>query len=226
MDESLATLAHELRDPLATVIFALEAIPGDGDPAARQARTIAEHQARRALRIVDDLFDLCASSRDRLLLRKDVVKLAAIVAGATEATAHLLAARGHRLKISLPTEPVFLVADPLRLEQVLTNLLANAAKFTDPGGHIRLSAEVEARQIVLRVRDNGRGIATDRLPRLFDLFYRIPEPGTQGTGGLGLGLALVKSLVELHGGSVAASSDGPGTGSEFIVRLPARARGS
>src|SRR5207245_6875461 len=167
MDESLATPAHELRDTLATILFALEAIPGDrdGDPAARRARTIAEHQARRAVRMVDDLFDLCAGSRDRLPLRKEVVELEAIVARATETTAHLLTARGHRLTVSLPTEPVFLVADPLRLEQVLRNLLANAAKFTDPGGHIRLTAEAEAGQIVLRVRDNGRGIALDPLPR-------------------------------------------------------------
>src|SRR5262245_52538702 len=110
-DESLATLAHELRDPLATILLALETIAGhrDGDPAARQALTIAEHQARRAVRVVDDLFGLCAGSRDRLPLCKEVVELAAIVAGATEATAHLLASRGHRLTVSLPPEPVFLV---------------------------------------------------------------------------------------------------------------------
>jgi signal transduction histidine kinase len=226
LDESLATLAHELRDPLATILFALEAIPGDfdGDPAARQARTIAEHQARRAIRVVDDLFELCAGSRGTLTLHKEVAELAAIVAGATETTAHLLAARRHRLTVSLPTGPVFLLADTLRLEQVLTNLLANAAKFTDPGGHIRLTAEAEAGQVVLRVRDNGRGIAPDVLPRVFDLFRQGPGLGNKGPVGLGLGLALVKSLVELHGGSVAASSDGPGTGSEFVVRLPARAR--
>jgi signal transduction histidine kinase len=224
-DESLATLAHELRDPLATILLALEAMPcdGDGDPAARRARTIAEHQARRAVRLVDDLFDLCAGSRDRLPLRKEVVELAAVVTGATDTTAHRLAARGHRLTVSLPAEPVFLVADPLRLEQVLTNLLGNAAKFTDPGGHIRLTAEVEAGQVVLRVRDNGRGIAPDLLPRLFEPFSQTRAPATQEAGGLGIGLALVKSLAELHGGSVAASSDGPGTGSEFVVRLPARA---
>jgi signal transduction histidine kinase len=224
VDEWLATLAHELRDPLTSILFALEALSGDGDPAARRVREIAQHQAQRVVRIVDDLFDLCAGSRDRLPLRKEVVELAAIVQGATETTAHLFAARGHRLTVSLPAEPVFLVADPLRLEQVLTNLLANAAKFTDPGGRIRLTAEAEAGQAVLRVRDNGRGIAPDLLPRLFDLFWQGPRLGNKGAGGLGLGLALVKSLVELHGGSVAAYSDGPGTGSEFIVRLPACTR--
>jgi signal transduction histidine kinase len=225
MYESLATLAHELRDPLATILFALEAIPGDreDDPAAQMARTIAQNQARRAVRIVDDLFDLCAGSWERLPLRKEVVELAAIVAVATETTAHLLAERRHRLTVSLPSEPVFLVADSLRLEQVLTNLLTNAARFTDPGGHIRLTAEAEAGQAVLRVRDNGRGIAPDLLPRVFDLFRQGSDRG-KGRVGLGIGLALVKSLVELHGGSVEACSDGIGTGAEFIVRLPACAR--
>jgi signal transduction histidine kinase len=182
---------------------------------------MAAHQARRVVRLVDDLFDLCAGSRDSLPLWKEVVELAEVVAGARETTTHLLAARGHRLTVSVPAEPVVLVADPVRLEQVLTNLLANAAKFTDPGGDIRLTAAVEAGLIVLRVRDNGRGIAPDLLPRVFDAFWQAPEAGKNGAVGLGLGLALVKSLVEMHGGSVAARSEGPGTGAEFIVRLPA-----
>jgi signal transduction histidine kinase len=152
---------------------------------------------------------------------KDVVDLAAVVAGATETTSHLLAARGHRLTVSLPAGPVSLMADPVRLEQVLANLLANAAKFTDPGGDIRVTAQTEAGQAVLRVRDNGRGIAPDLLPRVFDPFWQGPGRGENGARGLGLGLALVKSLVELHGGSIAAHSEGPGTGAEFIVRLPA-----
>jgi signal transduction histidine kinase len=226
VDQGLATLAHELRDPLAAVLFALEAIPEDGDPSAQLARRIAVHQARRVLRLVDDLFDISAGSRDSLSLRKEVVELAASVTAATEATAHLLAARGHRLTVSLPDEPIYLEADPLRLEQVLANLLGNAAKFTAPGGHVRLSAALESGQVVLRVRDNGRGIAPDLLPRVFDLFHQIPGPGNQTTVGLGIGLALVKSLVELHGGSVAAYSDGPGTGAELVVRLPAVARGA
>jgi signal transduction histidine kinase len=220
-EEALATLAHELRNPLAAIVFALELHPGDGDPAARRALTTAAHQARRAVRIIDDLFDLCAGSRDRLPLHKEVVELAG---GATEATAHLLAARGHRLTVSLPAEPLFLVADPVRLEQVLTNLLSNAAKFTDPGGDIRLTAGAGAGQVVLRVRDNGLGIAPELLPRVFELFWQGPGLGDKGARGLGLGLALVKSLVELHGGSVAAQSDGLGAGAEFIVHLPACSR--
>jgi signal transduction histidine kinase len=226
LDESLATLAHELRDPLATILLALETLPGDGDPATQRALQIAARQARRAVRMVDDLFDLCAASRDKLPLRKDMVELGAVVTSATETTAHLLAARRHRLTVSLPTEPVVLVADPSRLEQVLTNLLANAAKFTDLGGHIRLSAAVEAGQAVLRVRDDGRGIAPDVLPQVFDLFRQGPDLGDRGRVGLGIGLALVKSLVEQHGGSVAAHSDGTGTGAEFVVRLPAGGRRS
>jgi signal transduction histidine kinase len=219
--EALATLAHELRDPLAAILFALELHSGDGDSAARRTLTMAAHQARRAVRIVDDLFDLCAGSRDSLPLCKEMVDLAVVVARATEATAHLLAARGHRLTVSLPAGPVSLVADPVRLEQVLANLLANAAKFTDPGGDIRLTARAEAGQAVLRVRDNGRGIAPELVPRVFDPFWQGPGRGEEGARGLGLGLALVKSLVELHGGSIAAHSEGPGTGAEFIVRLPA-----
>jgi signal transduction histidine kinase len=123
----------------------------------------------------------------------------------------------------LPADPLLLNADACRLEQVLTNLLANAAKFTDPGGHIRLSVEREGGQAVLRVRDNGRGIPRDMLPHVFDAFWQQRGPQRKAARGLGLGLALVKSLVEAHGGSVTAMSDGPGTGAEFIVRLPAGA---
>jgi signal transduction histidine kinase len=222
-DESLAALAHELRSPLATIIFALEAIPDDrdGDTTTQWACSIAERQARRAMRLIDDLFDVCASSWGKLSLHKEFVGLAEIVRGATEATDYLLTARRHRLTVSLPPEPVIMHVDPLRLEQVLTNLLANAAKFTEPGGHIRLTAEIEDGQIVLRVRDNGRGIASDLLPRVFELFLQAPEVGERRSGGIGLGLALVKALVELHDGCVAAFSDGPGSGSEFVVRLPA-----
>src|SRR5262249_15416788 len=163
--------------------------------------------------------DLCAGTGGKLSLRKEVVDLADLVAAATETAGHLLAARQHRLRGSLPQGPVFLEGDPVRLTQVLTDLLSNAAQFTQPGGHISLTARVEVGQIVLRVRDNGPGIKPDLLPRVFDLFYQVPVPGRQAAGGLGIGLALVKSLVELHGGSVAACSDGPGTGCEFVVRL-------
>src|SRR5437762_8577648 len=178
--EELATLAHELRDPLAAILSALELHSGDGDPAARRILTMAARQARRAVRIVDDLFDLCAGSRDSLPLCKEAVELAAVVAGATEATAHLLAARGHRLTVSLPAGPVSLLADPVRLEQVLINLLANAAKFTDRGGDIGLTARVEAEQGVLRVRDNGGGMAPESPAQGADQSWQ--GPGRAGHG--------------------------------------------
>jgi signal transduction histidine kinase len=220
-DESLATVAHELREPLAAIVFALEAIPDDcdADPATQRIRLSVKRQARRALQMFEDLFDVCAVSRGLLPIRKEVVDLAEVVADAAETAGHLLESRHHQLTVTLPAERVFLRADPLRLVQVLRNLLANAAKFTDPGGHIQLTAEMEGGQVVVKVRDNGRGIDADLLPQLFHRFQRGPC-GAQNPGGLGLGLALVKSLVELHGGSVEAWSDGPGTGSEFIVRLP------
>jgi signal transduction histidine kinase len=228
LDELLGTVAHELRNPLATVLSGVGVIASecDLDPFARRALTIMEQQLRQAMRLVDDLFDLTAGSLHKLSLCKKVVALADVVAEAIDTAGHLLSKRHHRLTVSLPPEPVYLEADPLRLTQVLTNLLGNAAKFTAPGGHIRLTAAVEAGEVVVRVRDNGPGIDPVLLPRVFDLFQQIPGDGARGAGGLGIGLALVKALVELHGGSVAAYSDGPGTGSEFVVRLPARACGS
>ena len=223
-DEWLATVAHELRSPLVTIVQALEVMSGgyevDLDP--RRACDVARRQARKALQLVEDLFDACAGFRGKLSLRKETVDLAEIVAGATETVGHLLTTRRHRLTVSLPPEPVFLDGDALRLEQVLTNLLTNAAKFTDPGGHIRLTVEVEDGHVAVRIQDNGWGIAPDLLPRVFDLFHQGADSGNQAAGGLGIGLALVKSLVELHGGSVAASSDGLGMGSAFVVRLPTR----
>ena len=226
LTESLATLTHELRSPLASIVYALETLPTSRacDSTTQQACAIALRQAWQAIRIVDDLFDLCAGSWSKLSLHKRAVGLAEIVTRATESAEHLVAERMHLLTISVPREPVILDADPVRLEQVLTNLLVNAAKFTDPGGHIRLSAVEEAGQIVLRVRDDGRGIAPDLLPHVFDLFQQGHDLDDRRQGGLGLGLALVKCLVELHGGAVAASSDGPGAGSEFVVRLPGRPR--
>jgi signal transduction histidine kinase len=227
LDELLGTVAHELRSPLATVLTGVYLMSSecDLDPVARQALRVVEHQSERALRLVDDLFDLCAGGLGKLSLCKEVVAIADVAARAIETAGHLLTARRHRLTVSLPPEPLCLEADPLRLEQILTNLLGNAAKFTDPGGHIRLSAMAEDGQVVIRVQDNGRGIAPDLLPRVFDLFHQTSGPAARGMGGLGIGLTLVKSLVELHGGSVVAHSNGPGTGSEFAVCLPSRVGG-
>src|SRR5262245_55670378 len=224
-DEWLATLSHELCSPLATILDALDLVFGDlNKPGAQRAGEIARRQAKKAMQIVEDLFDLNAHSCGKLALRPELVNVADVVERATETASHLLTSRNHELTVSLPARPVVVLADPLRLEQVLTNLLINAAKFTDPGGHIRLTVTEEWGEIIFRVRDNGRGIASELLPKVFDLHVQAPNRDARRPGGLGLGLALVKSLVELHGGYVAASSSGPGTGSEFIVRLPARAR--
>jgi signal transduction histidine kinase len=222
LNELLGTVAHELRSPLAAVIGALRLIASESDPGRFAGPILAgmEIQLRHAMWLVDDLFDLCAGGLGKLSLRKQIVTLDEIVERATQSASRLLAERRHRLTVALPPERVVLEADPLRLTQVLTNLLSNAAKFTESGGHIRLIAAVEAGQIVIRVRDNGRGIAPDKLARVFDLFEQLPAQAIEKNGGLGIGLALVKSLVELHGGSVTAASDGPGTGSEFIVRIP------
>jgi signal transduction histidine kinase len=222
LDELLGTVAHELRNPIAGAVSGLHLITSECDLGsfARPILAGMETQLGQAMRLVDDLFDLCAGGLCKLSLHKEVVVLNDVVERAAETAGRAIAARRHRLTVSLPPEPISLDVDPMRIAQVLTNLLCNAAKFTDPGGHIRLSAEAEAGQIVLRVRDNGCGIALEQLPRIFDLFRQLPGRAAQETGGLGIGLALVKSLVELHSGSVTARSDGPGTGSEFIVRLP------
>ena len=221
LDEVLGTVAHELRSPLASIISGVCAITEEGDvgPMARQVLASIEQQLWQATRLVDDLFDLSAGGLGKLSVQKEVVELADVVATAIEAADKLITARQHQLTISLPPQPLYLEADALRLAQVLTNLLCNAAKFTEPGGHLLVSATLNDGQIVIRVQDNGRGIPQHRLPHVFDLFRQFSDGDS--TGGMGIGLALVKSLVELHDGTVAAYSNGPGTGSEFVVRLPA-----
>jgi signal transduction histidine kinase len=217
----LAILVHELRSPLTSIMLALHTMRDRRalEPMARDARDCAERQARHMVRIMDGVLDLCRAGLGKHSLRKERVDLAAVVAGAIETAGTILASRCHHVTVSLPPSPVSLVADPTCLNQILTNLLTNAAKYTDPGGEICLSAEVAAGAVILQVRDNGIGIAPELLPRVFDLFEQADGPGDRTRGGLGLGLALVKSLVDLHGGSVAASSGGPGAGSQFVVRL-------
>jgi two-component system CheB/CheR fusion protein len=222
LDELLGTVAHELRSPLAGALTGVYLLASQSslDSVARQALASMNRELLGAMRLIDDLFDVCAEGLGKLSVRKERTDLCELTARIARSTERFLTPRRHRLTVSLPPQPIAFEADPQRLEQVLVNLLGNAAKFTDPGGHIQLSAAVEEGYAVLRVRDDGRGIAPEQLPFVFDRFRQLSGPNAQRTGGLGIGLALVKVLVELHGGSVAAHSAGLGTGAEFSVRLP------
>ncbi|HZT80934.1 MAG TPA: ATP-binding protein, partial [Gemmataceae bacterium] len=228
-DEFLAMLAHELRNPLAPVRNAMELMrlkcPDDGE--LRWARTMVERQVTHMTRLVDDLLDVSRITRGKIALRKEPVRLAEVVAQATETSRPLIEARRHRLEVALPPDVGTVEGDFTRLVQVLSNLLNNAAKYTDPGGLIRLSVELTASGVglrpdeaVIRVADNGLGIPPAMLPHIFDLFTQVDATLERSQGGLGIGLTLVRSLVEMHGGSVQAFSEGRGKGSEFVVRLP------
>ena len=221
-DEFLATLAHELRNPLAPIRNALHLMSqaGAGDPGLEPDRAMAERQVIHLARLIDDLMDVARISRGKIELHKGVVDLATVVRQAVETARTQIDDRRHALTVSLPEQPVRLEADPTRLEQVLWNLLNNAAKYTDPGGHIRLEAAAEGGEVVLRVRDTGIGMKPEVLTRVFDMFVQIGDHKDHSQGGLGIGLSLVRTLVGMHGGSISAHSAGPGRGSEFAVRLP------
>jgi PAS domain S-box-containing protein len=224
-DEFLATLAHELRNPLAPIRNALQIMRlARDDPSAREAsETIIDRQVQQMVRLIDDLLDLSRISRGIIELRRERVDLADVLKSAVETSRPLIEEYGHQLTVSLPSEPTPLDADLTRLAQVFLNLLNNSAKYTEPGGQIWLSAEHEGETVVARVRDTGIGIPPQMLPRIFEMFTQVDRSLEQAQGGLGIGLTLVRRLVEMHGGAVEAHSNGPGTGSEFIVRLP-RAR--
>jgi len=221
-DEFLATLAHELRNPLAPIRNSLHLLrlSGDLSPALTQVREIMERQVNHMVRLIDDLLDVSRISRGKIELRKESVELATIVATAVEANHQLIEGAGQQLALSLPAEPIYLDADPVRLAQIIGNLLNNAAKYTPSGGQIWLAAHVDAGQAVFSVRDNGLGISPEMLPRVFDMFAQLDSTISRSQGGLGIGLTLTKSFVEMHGGRIEARSDGPGLGSEFVVRLP------
>ncbi len=224
-DEFLAMLGHELRNPLAPVTTALQLMRLHSDEPLRvaRARETVERQVEHMTRLIDDLLDVSRITRGKIELRDEAVVLSALVARAVEAARPLIDERGHRLTVDLPAGTLTLNADPARLEQVLANLLNNAAKYTDVGGHIWLRAFVhEEQEIVLSVRDNGSGLTPAMRDHVFDLFVQGPEMRAYTRGGLGIGLTLVRRLVEMHGGTVEARSDGPGQGSEFIIRLPLR----
>jgi PAS domain S-box-containing protein len=232
-DEFLATLAHELRNPLAPIRNALQVMWFAGDrKVMEEAHSMVERQLAQMVRLVDDLLDVNRISRGTLQLRREPVELAGIVQNAVETARPLIEAGRHQLTVDLPLEPVRLSADSLRLTQVLLNLLNNASKYTPRGGHIWLTARIvdanahanersqAGGEVVITLRDDGIGIPTDMLERVFTMFAQIDNALDRAQGGLGVGLSLVKQLVELHGGSVTARSAGPGQGSEFELRLP------
>jgi PAS domain S-box-containing protein len=232
-DEFLATLAHELRNPLAPIRNAVEImrLAGSDGEAIDRARAVLDRQARQLARIVEDLIDLARIVEKKVEMRRERVEIRTVVETALETSRPQIEEGRLRLIVRLPDEPLFVDADPVRLSQVLVNLLNNAAKHTAPEGEITLAVERACadpghgasrpeEEIVIRVRDTGSGIAPTLLPHVFEMFTQGPRTTAQGRGGLGVGLALVRNLVQMHGGSVHAFSDGPGRGSEFIVRLP------
>jgi signal transduction histidine kinase len=221
-DAFLATLAHELRNPLAPILSAMEIfrVRAATDPLLQHAREVVERQVRHQARLLDDLLDAARIATGKIALRRAVVDLGAVVRQALDATAGLVEARRHTVKMSLPAEPLRLDADASRLGQVVANLLDNAAKYTEPGGRISVTVAREEDKAVLRVRDSGIGIAPAMLERVFDLFAQDDSTLAHGHGGLGVGLALVRQLVAMHEGTVEACSEGPGRGAEFVVRLP------
>ena len=221
-DEFLATLAHELRNPLAPLSNALAVMKRAGADAQvmQRARDTMERQLAHLVRLVDDLLDLNRISHNRLGLRLQPVELASVVQQAVEASRPLAEAAGHTLRVQLPDEPVHLNADTVRLAQVFGNLLNNSCKYTRPGGTIDVTARCEGASVRVSVKDNGIGIPRGQLERIFEMFAQVERADHATQGGLGIGLTLVKRLLQMHGGSIEAHSAGEGQGSEFVVRLP------
>ena len=220
-DEFLATLAHELRNPLAPLRTGLQVLNISRDAAvAADTRKMMDRQLSHMVRLIDDLLDVSRITSDKLTLRKERVLLRAVAETAVEASRPVIEASGHALKLALPDEPVWLDADPTRLAQVVSNLLTNAAKYTPEGGCIELAAVREGGEVIVRVTDTGLGIPPGMLAEVFEMFTQVNRTLDRSQGGLGIGLALVKRLVELHGGTITAASPGLGEGSTFTVRLP------
>ena len=225
-DEFLATLAHELRNPLAPIRNALEILRlGGSNPAAGdQARQIMDRQIRQMVRLIDDLLDVSRITRGKLRLTTERLSVAEPIEVAVEATAPALNKAGLRLAVELPSDPVWVTGDRVRLAQVFANLLNNAAKYTERGGDVVLTAAQDGAHAVVRVRDTGVGIPPDALPHVFELFTQVDRNLNRTDGGLGIGLALAKRLVELQRGTIDAASDGVGSGASFVVRLPLAAK--
>ncbi|MGH8320002.1 MAG: response regulator [Steroidobacteraceae bacterium] len=221
-DEFLAMLAHELRNPLAPIHNAVELmrLKPLNDPQLNWARDVIARQLTSLTRLVDDLLDVSRITRGKINLTREAVELEGLIARAVETVHPLLNDRRHELTLELPEPGVMIFGDPTRLTQAIANVLGNAAKYTDTGGKIALTTAVKQADVEIRVRDNGIGIRPEMLPHVFELFTQLDRNDGRTQGGLGIGLALVRQLVQMHGGSVSAVSDGPGKGSEFAIRLP------
>jgi signal transduction histidine kinase len=221
-DEFLATLAHELRNPLAPLRNAVELIRrSNGDRSLiDQAMGMMSRQLDQMVRLIDDLLDMSRIRLGKVQLRKERIELASVIRSALESVRSFLEAHGHELTVAVSEQPIYVEGDPTRLSQVISNLLNNSAKYTDKGGHIWLTAQNEKGQALVTVRDTGIGIAAENLAHVFEMFSQVAPALDRSQGGLGIGLALVRGLVELHGGTVEAHSGGPGQGSEFMIRLP------
>jgi signal transduction histidine kinase len=223
-DEFLALLGHELRNPLAPVTTALQIMRIHENEPNRVARSreIVERQIEHMTRLIDDLLDVSRITRGKIELREQPLLLSSVIERAIESARPLIDERGHRIVLDMPTEPVTFLADPARLSQVFANLLNNAAKYTDVGGRIWLRARVDGTSLVVGVKDDGPGLTKELRQHAFELFMQGPQTRARARGGLGIGLTLVRRLVELHGGTVEALSEGPGKGTEFVVHLPLR----
>jgi signal transduction histidine kinase/CheY-like chemotaxis protein len=223
-DEFLATLAHELRNPLAPIRQAalISKAPGATDAQKRWSHDVIDRQVQHMSLLLDDLLDISRVTRGTLALRMQPTELSSVIDTAVETARPTIDAKRHVLSVDVPADPICFTADPLRVAQVLSNLLTNAAKYTDPEGQIRLVARCEDEDVVIRVKDSGIGISAAALPRVFNMFSQVHSTTDRSEGGLGIGLALAQGLIELHGGTIIANSEGLGCGSEFTVRLPRR----
>ena len=219
-DEFIAMLGHELRNPLSPILTALQLMNIRGSDGTERERTVIERQLGHLTRLVDDLLDVSRIARGKVELKMEIVEACEVVTKAIELASPIIEQRRHTLSVDVPDEGLTVNGDPTRLSQVVSNLLTNAAKYTPPGGRITVNARHEEGDVVLRVRDTGVGIAPGMLPRIFELFVQEGQAVDRSQGGLGIGLTIVRNLIQHHGGSVAALSDGLGKGSEFIVRLP------
>ena len=220
-DEFLAMLAHELRNPLAPILNALQLMRMQPSASQSQwAQEVIQRQLASLTRLVDDLLDVSRITRGKITLTRQPLSVATLITRAIETIEPLIQVRQHQLTLSIPPETLWVDGDPTRLTQALGNVLGNAAKYTDRGGRIELICDRQGSEVEIRVRDNGIGIPAELLPRIFDLFTQLDRRPDDSVGGLGIGLALVRRLVEMHGGNVTALSNGEGAGSEFVIRLP------